>query len=302
MQLPETICALPLRGAGGEPISFARTIYSHGCALLPPATVEEEPLVYRRTIRVGDKTVEIALRECNGDVVAQGARRLSLSERRRVGSIVARMFRLNDDLSPFYAKAEQDERLRWSVVGAGRILASPTVFEDVVKTVCTTNCAWSATVRMTTALVELGGGAFPEAETLARASDDWYRIEARMGYRGPYVKQIARDVASGRLDLESLLAHAGRTDEEVEKMLLSLPGIGPYAAAHVMQMLGRHRRLVLDSWTRPKFVRLARKQRASDATIRRAFSRYGEHAGLAFWLYLTRDWLEDERANEPSRR
>jgi hypothetical protein len=27
-----------------------------------------------------------------------------------------------------------------------------------------------------------------------------------------------------------------------------------------------------------------------DATIERRFRRYGRHAGLAFWLYLTRDW------------
>ena len=37
------------------------------------------------------------------------------------------------------------------------MMQSPTVFEDVVKTVCTTNCTWSATVRMVDALVsELG--------------------------------------------------------------------------------------------------------------------------------------------------
>jgi hypothetical protein len=30
-----------------------------------------------------------------------------------------------------------------------------------------------------------------------------------------------------------------------------------------------------------------------DATIERRFKRYGNWAGLAFWLYLTRDWVED---------
>jgi 3-methyladenine DNA glycosylase/8-oxoguanine DNA glycosylase len=299
LQSVKTICTLPLRGAGGEPISFARTVYSHGCALLPPVVIDEAPLIYRRTVRLDGGAVEIALRERDGNVVVEACVPLSRSVRSRVTTIVTRMLRLHDDLSPFYAKAEQDERLRWSVSGAGRILASPTVFEDVVKTICTTNCAWSATVRMTRALAELGRGAFPEPETLAATPERWYREVARMGYRGPYVKQIAREVSSGKLDLESLVARAGRSDEDVEQILLSLPGIGPYAAAHVMQMLGRHRRLVLDSWTRPKFVRLARKRRASDVTIRRAFSRYGEHAGLAFWLYLTRDWLEDERAGAP---
>jgi 3-methyladenine DNA glycosylase/8-oxoguanine DNA glycosylase len=296
----KTICALPLRGAGGEPISFVRTIYSHGCAQLPPASIDEASLVYRRSVRLDGSAVALAIRERDGYVVAQSSAVLSRSQQRQVATIVARMFRLDDDLSPFYAKATRDERLRWSVTGAGRILASPTVFEDVAKTICTTNCAWSATIRMTRALAELGGGTFPEAATLATTADRWYREVARMGYRGPYLKQIACDVAAGKLDLESLLPTAGRSDEAVEKMLLSLPGIGPYAAAHVMQMVGRHRRLVLDSWTRPKYLRLAQKRRASDATIRRAFAQYGEHAGLAFWLYLTRDWVEGEGERTPT--
>lgn len=203
------------------------------------------------------------------------------------------MFRFSDDLSPFYAVAVGDEMLAWVVRGAGRILASPTVFEDVVKTICTTNCAWSATERMTRALAELGGGAFPEAEILASVSNLWYRDVARMGYRGAYVQTIARDVASGRLNLEALLDARRYDDEAVASQLLALPGIGPYGAAHVMQLLGRHRELVLDSWTRPKYLRLSGKKRAKDSTIRRAFARYGAYAGLAFWLYLTRDWLKE---------
>lgn len=203
------------------------------------------------------------------------------------------MFRFHDDLAPFYAKIAGDETLGWAAAGAGRILASPTVFEDVIKTICTTNCAWSATVRMTTALCELGAGAFPEASLLAQTPESWYRDVGRMGYRGAYVKTIADDVTSGKLDLEALWLPARYTDVQAEEMLLALPGIGPYGSAHVMQLLGRHRRLVLDSWTRPKYRRLAGKKQAADSTIRRAFARYGDYAGLAFWLFLTRDWVDE---------
>jgi N-glycosylase/DNA lyase len=60
-----------------------------------------------------------------------------------------------------------------------------------------------------------------------------------------------------------------------------------------MMLLGRYSRLVLDSWTRPKYARV-RGRKASDRTIERRFRRYGRYAGLAFWLYLTRDWVKDE--------
>ena len=290
------LCELPLRGAGGEPISFARTVYSHGLAQLPPARVDDAPLVYNRRLRVGGRVVDVAMAESRGRLVARTAARLRRADAIAVQAAIARMFRLSDDLAPFYAAIGSDDALTWATRGAGRILASPTVFEDVVKTICTTNCAWSATIRMTGALAELGEGAFPEPEQLAATPDAWYRDVARMGYRGPYVQTIARGVASGELDLESLLSPDRHGDDEVEEALLALPGIGPYGAAHVMQLLGRHHALVLDSWTRPKYRRLAGKKQAADSTIRRAFTRYGKYAGLAFWLYLTNDWLEEEEA------
>jgi 3-methyladenine DNA glycosylase/8-oxoguanine DNA glycosylase len=282
---------LPLRGAGGEPISFARTVYSQGCAQLPPARVEDDPLVYRRTLRSGACVIDVALRERSGMLVGETSRRVGRRAAAQIEDAIARMFRIRDDLSAFYGQIENDPSLSWAANGAGRILASPSVFEDVIKTICTTNCTWSATVRMTSALVRLGGGAFPEAEQLARTPAQWYRDVAKMGYRGAYVQSIARDVAEHTLDLEALTGDEV-TDNEVEQRLLALPGIGPYGAAHVMQLLGRHRDLVLDSWTRPKFLRVTGKRRAADSTIRRHFARYGAYAGLAFWLVLTRDWLD----------
>ena len=124
---------------------------------------------------------------------------------------------------------------------------------------------------------------------------------ARAGYRGPYLREIATRVADDEVDLEALLAasRADLPDEEVERRLLALPGVGPYAAAHVMLLLGRHSRLVLDSWTRPKYARLMGKPEGrlvADRTIARRFRRYREHAGLAFWLVLTQDWVDEQDA------
>src|SRR6185436_938686 len=167
------------------------------------------------------------------------------------------------------------------------------------KTICTTNCAWSGTVRMVTALVDLvvaarsGKRTFPTPAAMAEAGEGFYRDVARAGYRGAYLRKLADDVASGALDLEEL-NDPELPLEEVEARLLALPGVGPYAAAHVMlTSLGRYSRLVLDSWTRPTYARLAGRK-ASDKTIERKFRRYGDFSGLAFWLLLTRSWVPDE--------
>jgi N-glycosylase/DNA lyase len=209
------------------------------------------------------------------------------------------MLRLDEDLSAFYHLAAADPTLAWAAAGAGRMMRSPTVFEDLVKTICTTNCTWSATERMVGALVSVLGTparedrrAFPTPEAMAEAGEDFYSGVAKTGYRGPYLRTIAADVAQGRLDLEALNDPA-RPDAEVTEQLLALPGVGPYACAHMMMLLGRYRSLILDSWTRPTYRRLAGRPRVTDAGIQKAFRRYREYAGLAFWLTLTRDWVDE---------
>ena len=290
---------LELRGAGGEPVDLWRTLTSHGVADLAPQVVDEGarelettlPLSRgrARTIRIRAGRKGFALIEGEGIGAADGR---SLAETAR------HMLRLDADLSGFYAAARDDPDLAWVHAGAGRMLRSPTVFEDVVKTICTTNCTWSATVRMTTALVEnLGieapGGrrAFPSPAAMAAVDDDFYRDTVRAGYRGPYLRTLSTEVAEGSLDLETL-NDPELPDDEVAARLLALPGCGPYATAHMMMLLGRYSRLILDSWTRPKYARL-NGRKAADRTIERRFRHYREYAGLAFWLYLTRDWVED---------
>ncbi len=105
---------------------------------------------------------------------------------------------------------------------------------------------------------------------------------------------LARSVADDQTDLEALDApREALPDDELERRLLALPGVGPYAAAHVMMLLGRYSRLILDSWTRPTYARISGKQVVRDAEIESRFLRYGPYRGLAFWLYLTRDWVDD---------
>lgn len=222
-------------------------------------------------------------------------RKPSDGESKRLRQEVIHLLRLDEDLTDLYSLVSSDPDLAWAARGAGRLLRSPTVFEVVVKTLCTTNCAWSATQRMTATLVQrLGepgphGRAFPTAAAMAAQPEEFYREEVRAGYRGRYLRELARLVAGHAVDLDVLQAGSGLDDADVEHRLLALPGVGPYAAAHVMMLLGRYSRLILDSWTRPTYARLVGARRtATDASIARRFRRYGRFAGLAFWLFLTR--------------
>ena len=296
------VAEIPLAGAGGEPVDFVRTIVSHGVTELPPNHLDFAARALETTLPVASGARTVRLTRSRGklhiEVVAgsAGTRASGALEK-----TVAHMFRLDEDLSAFYSTVREDAELAWCAQGAGRMLRAPTVFEDVVKTICTTNTAWSGTRKMTRALVDNlgvkapgGGRTFPTPEAMAEVDVDFYREVVRAGYRGPYLKQLATDVAEGAIDLEGL-QDPDLPDDEAAARLLALPGVGPYAAAHVMlTSLGRYSRLVLDSWTRPTYYRLSGARSAlKDATIERRFKRYGEWAGLAFWLYLTRGWVED---------
>jgi N-glycosylase/DNA lyase len=298
--------AIELFGAGGEPVDLARTLLSHGVADLPPNEIASDGTLLRTVLTADEDAWLVELR---GDGagrarlgVGAGATTPPAARRSALAAQIRQMLRLDEDLSGFYLLAAGDPALAWVIAGAGRMMRSPTVFEDLVKTICTTNCAWSATVRMVTALVgELGTPAagaderraFPAPATVADAGDAFFRDVARAGYRGPYLRALAADVASGRLDLEAL-GDPSLPDQEVAERLLGVAGVGPYAMAHMMMLLGRYSQLILDSWTRPKYRRVSGRPRITDKGIERAFRRYRQFAGLAFWLTLTEDWLPAE--------
>src|SRR5438067_12054468 len=268
------IASLPLVGSGGERIDLWRTVVSHRVAELPPLRIDETARTLEatialpgggaRTVRVRDDGGRAAVLEVRGR--APGARGVAGLERS-----ARHILAFDEDLSPFYAVARDDPALAWVTAGAGRMIRSATLFEEIVKTICTTNCAWSATVRMVGALAEhLGipapdapasgpiGHAFPTPEAMAAAPSTFYRNVVRAGYRGEYLKALATGVADGTVDVEVLGRASGEelTDDEVALRLLALPGVGPYAAAHVMMLIGRYSRLILDSWTRPKYARV----------------------------------------------
>jgi 3-methyladenine DNA glycosylase/8-oxoguanine DNA glycosylase len=302
---------LPLRGAGGEPVDLRRTIASHGLVDLPPMRPVEDGRALEVTLPLPGnrpRTVLIAPGRPGQAAVTVLGRSPTPELAERIRAAVAHVLRLDEDLSAFYAELAADADLSWAARGAGRMVRAPTVFEEVVKTICTTNCTWSATERMIGALVEhLGepaagapgdgpyGRAFPTPEAMAAAAEPFYRDVMRAGYRGPYLRTLAASVAEGDIDLEELnrAKREDLPDDEVAARLLALPGVGPYAAAHIMMMLGRYSRLILDSWTRPKYARVTTGRAVKDATIERRFRRYGPYAGLAFWLVLTRDWVDD---------
>ena len=112
-----------------------------------------------------------------------------------------------------------------------------------------------------------------------------------MGYRAPAIHQLAVRVASGAFDLESLKRSLLPTPE-LRKALLSINGVGPYAAANLLLILGRTDFIPIDSWA----LKLVSHEwydgkPVTPKDVEKHFERWGEFKGLAFWFW---DWKYQE--------
>lgn len=281
--------------------SFRRTVISHGWCELLPFRLDQEKWVLARTLELKEsKPVTLTIAATKRALKINTSRRLSQADTKKVVSDVRHMLRLDDEMGQFYRVVAEDRDFDWiPTQGAGRLLRSPTVFEDLVKMICTTNCSWALTEKMVTGLVENlgresnnGHRTFPRPEAMALMPVKFYVNEVRAGYRALYLKELADRVASSALDVEAWLRSPLSTADLMKEMR-SVKGVGPYAAENLLKLLGRYDGLALDSWTRAKFFTIRNNGRkTTDKKIARYYSRFKEWRGLALWCDMTRDWLD----------
>jgi 3-methyladenine DNA glycosylase/8-oxoguanine DNA glycosylase len=192
------------------------------------------------------------------------------------------MFQLDVDTSEFVTLSRDSPAHAWvAESGFGRLLCGTTVWEDAVKIVATTNTMWRQTVRMVELLVAKCGrdGAFPTQADVLRFTPDELQQDCRLGYRAKSIHALASfdfDTIDRTLPTEPLF-----------KAYQKLPGIGPYGAAHLLAMDGRHDFIAVDTEFR-RFVRETyhRGRRVSDAAMLRRYAKWGRWKYLAYWSEL----------------
>ena len=283
------------------PFSLSTAAKSHGWVQLAPFDWDDDArkLTYVERLDSG-QVIEMRVQEADGGVSVEVDNPLSKVERDEVARKVRWMLGLDQDFSAFYELARREPKLAHVEEEArGRILRSPTLFEDTVKTILTTNTAWGGTIRMVKALVSqfgtpLNSGslptdparhAFPAPEQLTATDAETLRSETRLGYRAPYVLELARSVASGDFDIESLKT-ADIPTVELRKRLLAIKGVGEYAMANLLMLLSRYDFIPVDSWA---FKVVSHEwydgEPVGRAEVEAAFEHWGEWKGLAYWFW-----------------
>ncbi|MEP7148640.1 MAG: Fe-S cluster assembly protein HesB [Acidobacteriota bacterium] len=284
--------------------SFRHTVYSHGWSELLPLQLDDKHWRLACVLDSGSaKPISAVIYESDGGLSIEVSGK-KLNEQKLFAD-VRHMLRLDDPLEEFYRLTDNEERLSWvSVSKAGRLIRSATVFEDMVKTMCTTNCSWALTKNMVRNLVNnlgepaIGGGrAFPTPQAMASVSEKFYRDEIRAGYRSPYFLELAKAVVSGRVNPESWLTSDLPT-AELKKEIKNVKGFGDYAADNLLKLIGRYDGLALDSWLRSQFYKKHNREKVCpDKKIQRHYTKFGEWRGLAMWCDMTERWFDDNLLN-----
>lgn len=205
---------------------------------------------------------------------------------RAVVAELRRVLALDLDLAPLYAALRPEHAYRWVEGEAGgRALRGASVWEDVALTLLEARTTLAGAQAMARHLLTLtlpgplGDRGFPTPEAVAGAGAVWLRDEGRLGFRAAGVARLAEAAADAGLgDLDD----PARPDADVERRLLSLPGVGAYSVAVLLGLLGRPRPLTADRWA------LEQLGAATTAELAARYADLGPWAGTAAWLDLTR--------------
>jgi len=288
------------------PFNFRQTVCSHGWKSLAPNSWDDERNIFSRPEHLSSgKVVMLHIRsdeknktqeiQINVDHIGE----LSDFEADEIKQRVGHMLRLDEDFTDFYTLFAKKNDSNFDINnGFGRLLRSPGFFEDIVKTMCTTNIQWGGTKRMVAELVNTFGEsfpgdksikAFPLAKAIAGYSFEEFSSLVRLGYRAEYIYFLARDTGSGDLDLHVFFDELCST-EEIKKQLLSIKGIGNYAAANLLMLTGRYYELPMDSvfhaFVSKKYFKGKRVPEKKAAAV---YKKWGKWKSLVYWYDMTKE-------------
>ncbi|MBX3381240.1 MAG: hypothetical protein KF805_14185 [Phycisphaeraceae bacterium] len=287
--------------------SLARDVCSYGYFLLAPNrwSVKEQSL--SRALVLGKEIVGVVISQPKGrgKPIRVGLDRpVSAKEKSIANDLIRRMLRLDEDEAHVRAFHKVDPR--WKRTGRARLFRSPSLFEDVLKTITSCNVTWPGTVQMNRRLCEVVGKqspsgllTFPTPAALARTRPQTLRSRCRVGYRDLRIIELARMFAKRDPEIR-IIEDSSTPDDLLHETLLSLPGVGPYAAANIMQLLGRYSRLPLDT----ESVRHGRSVLGYTGTSKQIMRRVHEHfapfESHAFRSYWFEMWVHYEKLQGPA--
>jgi len=282
---------LPLTIETPTPFSLEQTVLLHGWVWLAPYAWDEARQALQRWEELpSGRVVRLTITQPKASRVAVAVEPptpLTPEDRQAIVQRVRRALALDLDLSEFIAVAKREHPGVWRLLraGGGRLLRGFTLYEDLVKTLCTTNAAWAYTEKMVASFCRLfgrpvpsgDGWTFPRAEAvqqslagtiaesparrlhgdvpslahpaagvLGKGQALVRRREVPQGF-GYRIKYLSGVTDRVVLDgIAPTLEHPNVVAGRKTEWLAELPGFGPYAVNHMLVLLHHFDQLPVD--------------------------------------------------------
>ncbi|KAL9429799.1 hypothetical protein AB3S75_031594 [Citrus x aurantiifolia] len=270
----------------------------------------------QRPLRLSDSTksinVSISIDEQNcliaralDDDVNEVVSNLTAADRQVIRKQITRMLRLTErdekdvrDFQNIHQQAKQK--------GFGRLFRSPSLFEDIVKSILLCNSSWTKTLSMARALCKLqpelikdddndsnsskpkSGENFPTSRELTNLmnKDLMRELRINLGYRAHYILNFARKIERGELNIPFLEEAPW---EQVYKLLMKNKGFGPFVCANVLACIGFYHKVPTDTET-IRHLQEAHSMKSNRKTVgkdvKEVYDQYAPFQSLAYWFEL----------------
>ncbi|MCE0481905.1 hypothetical protein HAX54_040094 [Datura stramonium] len=246
--------------------NLEKAVCNHGFFMMAPNHWDPSTKSFSRPLRLADSItsamtfISQPTREDHLVVKVYGASILSLKDERAIQSQVIRMLRLSDkdeqDVGCFH-KLYPDAKAK----GFGRLFRSPTLFEDVAKSLLLRFCPWKTSLDLAKALCDLQLkkvmskrkratiGDFPSPEELASFREEELKGKAKFGYRAAELILLAKQVADGTIKLSKLEKDDIADEPNARTFKLKINGAGPFTTHTIMMCAGYYYNIPIDSET-----------------------------------------------------
>ena len=281
------------------------TCHTHGWVYLSPFRWDDQSETLHFPAFIGETPIDIEVRQEGNQILACLISKDDLSQENidLAKGLVSRALDLHSDTDRLLERAKNvgSEYVDIIKKGAGRLLHSPTLWEDAAKTLFTTNCTWTLTQRMCevacseqfSKAAPSGAFPFPPPKIFARYTPQQIKKLMPVGYRSDYLVELAKRFSEdpSLCDIE----FNGFDYKEADKLVRSLKGFGNYAVAHLLILSGYFNEIPVDTVV-VAYLKKNYRVRKPESFINRNYRKWKEYKwwGLKLEKMIRQqNWLGD---------
>lgn len=281
------------------------TCHSHGWKYLSPFEWDDDSNALHFVLTIDGRSVDVAAVQDNKVVEAEltSFDKFKSNQIENAREMIVRSLGLRVDTTGLLEKVESIKPEYADLVrgGAGRLLRSPTLWEDAAKTLFTTNCSWALTKLMCQNVCSetfsdpapSGRYPFAEPKKISKYEQKNIRELIPVGYRAEYLlllsHKFSKDPSFNNIESN------GYGSKEAFSMVRKLKGFGDYATNHLLVMAGYYDRIPVDSEV-IAYLKRNYKIRKPNAFIKRNYGKWREYKWWGFRLEKTlnrQNWIGD---------